>query len=291
MNCYAIDIGTNSVRLMYAEVKDGYISPVYKKLITARTGENTAKTSLINEQAFSRTVNAVIYFCDIIKNEDPAAPVFCFATSAVRDAKNGELLAEHIKSKTGITVDILSGEKEAEIGFLGVVGEKSGALLDIGGGSTEIAFGENGIMQFQKSVNTGAVRAKAMFLDDYKRTYEYSRSLFSSLPEIPFGVYACGGTATTAAAMLQKLDVYDSSLINGFPLKREDIFNLSSMLCPLSAEKRALFKGLQKQRADIIPHGLMILLAFLDEKQPKKIIASDCDNLEGYLVERLIKNK
>ncbi|MFR9208546.1 MAG: hypothetical protein ACLVKR_09555 [Lachnospiraceae bacterium] len=289
MNCYVIDIGTNSCRLMYAALNESGVSCFYKKVITARTGEGVNETKLLCKNAILRTVSAVCEFYHAAKLEDPHAKVYCFATSATRDAFNRDELLKAIQDKTGIIVDVLSGQTEAEIGFIGAVGMRHGGLLDIGGGSTEVAFGKGGERDYYKSFDIGAVRALDMFKQNVKKTIDYSASLFCALPCFDADFYACGGTCTTLAAMVQELKIYDPSKTNGFILKKQDVLSLFKRVLPMDIERRRMLPGLQPERADIIVHGMGILLAFFDSTNTQSVIVSEEDNMEGYL-KYLVKN-
>lgn len=140
--CYGIDIGTNSARLMLTALENDKIISRYKLLRTVRTGEGVHATHRLSQAAIERTVSALKEFRTHINSEHPALPVFCFATSAVRDASNARELLNSVKNTAGFDIRVLSGEEEAEIGFLGAVPNGNGGIIDIGGGSTEFVLGK-----------------------------------------------------------------------------------------------------------------------------------------------------
>ena len=155
MQYAVIDIGSNSVRLMF--VADGKV--LYKTLKTTRLGEGLAVSPYLREEAMARTALAVADFFYRAKDEG-AEIVYAFATAAVRSAKNGADFVSLVKEKCGLSVEVVSGETEAEIGVLGALGEKDGAVVDVGGASTEIVVRKEGVFVYKKSVDVGVVRLK-----------------------------------------------------------------------------------------------------------------------------------
>ena len=284
---YVIDIGTNSVRLMLAEIAKDKVTSLYKRLITTRLGEAARKDGTLNFAGAMRTADAVSEFYTHAKSENAQFPVYVFATSAARDAKNSHILTDAIFERTGLKTDILSGCQEAQIGYLGAVSAGFNALIDVGGGSTEIATGENGKKAYYKSYDIGAVRARKLFGKDAKSTYDYASSLFT-FPTITQKCCALGGTATTAAAMLQNLTTYDPIKVHGYVLTEGALEELYNKVASADIEERLKMPGLPAQRADIIPHGLAILLSAMRRAGLKEITVSEADNLEGYLLLRTL---
>ncbi len=280
---FVIDIGSNSCRLMKARVSADNIETIYKKLITARTGEGVNETHRLSPAAIKRTSDAVCELYFAARADDALAPIYCFATSATRDAQNRDEMLSEIFKRTGLIVDVISGETEAEIGYAGAVG-MSGGLIDIGGGSTEIAFGEDVRRSFSRSFDIGAVRAKDMFGDAFNSTYSYTKELLTDIPHFDDNFYTCGGTTTTIAAMLQCLREYDPTKIHGYVASKSAVQDLFHRLLTLSLGELRSLPGLQPERADIIRHGIAILLAVMDALCLEKVTVSDSDNLEGYLM-------
>ena len=141
-----IDVGSNSVRALV--LADGKF--LYKDLITTRLGEGLAKTGEIAPAAANRTIDAISFFAKKIDGFSPSA-VYAFATEAVRSGKNGEAFRQSVLVKTGVSLDVLSGEEEGEIGLLGALDGKDGGIIDIGGASTEISAAKKGKMLFAQS--------------------------------------------------------------------------------------------------------------------------------------------
>lgn len=286
--CYGIDIGTNSARLMRAERVNGNVLSRYKRLVTVRTGEGMDENGFLDTASVNRVLAALREFRTIIDAEAPSLPVFCFATSAVRDAKNADELAARILRETGFSLHILSGEDEAEVGFLGAVPSGTGGLIDIGGGSTEIVCGKNGSLDFRKSFQLGTVRCKEQFgmhPHPLAQTTEHSDALFSALGTLPHMRYTgIGGTITSVAAMLLGAEQYDPQKIQGSVISRADTEALLSQLSHMSLEQRRKVRGLQPQRADVILYGMTILLSAMRALDLSELTVSDADNLEGYAI-------
>jgi len=293
-----IDIGTNSIRLLIAErIGDQWVT-VDKQLNTTRIGEGVHHSGKLSQKGMERTILGIESF----REHALAAGVEqirCFATSAVRDAENREDFVNALKVRTGLDVEILSGEDEAELGFIGAVGRTTAdrvGVIDIGGGSTEIIYGGKDGIIGAVSVNMGAVRIMEQFPlgdpVDYRKRIEmeeWIRVQFMQNQALSRFNGSCewvgiGGTITTLAAIEQGMVQYQSSKIHGFTLQRSTVQEILHMLSERTLEERKRIPGLQPQRADIIIGGTVILLEWMNIKGIEKIRVSDRDNLEGFLL-------
>lgn len=299
----AVDIGSNSVRLMIADLgEDGSIGQVKKELVTTRIYEGLARTGKLSDTAIDRTLAAINILKDKARQAG-AATLYCFATAAVREAKNrDEFLARALK-ETSMTIDILDEDVEARVGFAGTQERGPRGALDIGGGSTEIAVGVDHDVRCAASLKLGAVRALEKYpLGDIADplTLEAMRQWVTAvlageaaeargaaraLPGIRWT--GIGGTLTTLAAMDLRLSRYDSVRVQGHPLNRPSVEKVLGRLTQTALEKRRQIPGLQPERADIIIGGVVILLEFMLFMGIEEIYVSDRDNLEGYLVYKL----
>ena len=280
MNKFAvIDIGSNSVRLML--VADGKV--LYKTLNTTRLGEGLASSSRLKSEAVARTAAAVTEFFHRAKSE-AASLVYAFATAAVRTAENGAEFVSLVKESCGLTVDVISGGEEAEIGILGALGNDDGGIIDAGGASTEVIVRKGGTVLYKKSVNIGVVRLKDMCGTDKKMLEESAKSAAKSYGKLPCDVpmYAIGGTATTLAAVLLEMKEYDPSRITGTVITAEKMHFLSEKLTAMSAEEIAALPGVPAKRADVLGGGAVLYSVLMDTLGLSRIIVSDSDNLEGY---------
>ena len=274
-----IDIGSNSVRLMF--VADGKV--LYKDLCSTRLGEGIADTRLLKDDAITRTAQAVVTFYEKA-NTDGATQVFAFATAAVRSAKNGQAFVDKVKTLCGLKVEVVSGEEEAELGILGALGKQDGALIDIGGASTELIIKENNTLVYKKSVDIGVVRIKDAG-DNAVKLMENALIEFGEVP-LKSTVYAIGGTATTIASQVLQLTAYDSNLISGTKITTAQIIELIEKWQTMPVQEIAQLPCMPKGRADIILGGAVWLVTLMNHMKIDEIIVSDSDNLEGYAKKR-----
>jgi len=302
----AIDIGTNSTRLLVAEVGEGEIIPRERDLVTTRLGEGLTRVGRLGEEAQRRTIAAVTAFWDRCRRLG-VERVRVGATSAVREAANGEEFSRRLQAATGLEVEIFSGEREARLSFLGVTGQLPLAaggptlVIDIGGGSTELIRGEGGKIDAAVSLPLGAVRLTEAFLPRWQApvTPLQLQGLRQKIGEVlagvedkffapagePLLVVGVGGTVTTLAAIYLGLEKYVPELIHGTVLPRENLEQILEKLCRLDLDSRKKVTGLQPERADIIVAGAAILTTFLQHFQLPEVIASEGDILPGMLVE------
>ena len=283
MQRYAvIDIGSNSVRLML--VADGKV--LYKTLATTRLGEGIASSSCLNACAIERTANAVRDFVLKAKQEG-AEVVFAFATAAVRSAENGYDFLARVRALCGIEIEVVSGETEAEIGVLGALGVNDGAVIDVGGASTELVVKNNGEYVYKKSVDIGVVRLKDVCGRDkiaLETMAQQKIALFGAVPTAP--LTAIGGTATTLASLVLGLQVYDSEMITGTVITRAQMRALAEMLSSKSVEEIAKMPCMPKGRADVLSGGAVWLAVIMERLGFESLTVSDRDNLEGYAIKK-----
>ena len=278
-----IDIGSNSVRLMF--VADGKI--LYKALNTTRLGEGIADKPLLKPEAIERSAQAVASFCARAKNEG-AEGVFAFATAAVRTAENRKDFLDRVAALCGVSVEVITGEEEAEIGILGALGNQDGGVIDVGGASTEIVVKSEGALTYKKSVNIGVVRLKdrcgreenALVAMAKEAAKEYQKSL------IPKTLCAIGGTATTIAAQTLGLTEYRSERITGAEITAEEMSAFSKKLLSMTVEEIVLLPCMPKGRADVLTGGAVLLSVLMQELGIERLIVSDRDNLEGYAIRK-----
>lgn len=274
-----IDVGSNSVRLLLS--RNGVT--LFKGVKVTKLAEGVLSTSTLNINAINRTVDAVKDFCDYARNND-AKSIHVFATAGVRQAKNGKDFVDKVKEVCNLTVDVISGGIEAKIGALGALNGENGGLLDIGGASTEITVLKDGETIYSKSINIGAVRLCEKFngsLIDLEEYLDSVLSEFSSIPKV--GFTAIGGTATSVVSMLLKLCPYDPNKVDGFHLKKSDVFSVMNKLFSMTNNERKNIVGLQPERSEVIPFGTMILYKIMQFLGINYLTVSEKDNLEGYL--------
>lgn len=283
----AIDVGTNSVRLLVADIRSGKIQPLLKDLITTRIGKGMATSSYLKLEAITRTVDAVAGF---YRNAQrfAADKIYIFATSAVRDASNKEVFICETEKRLGITPQILSGEEEAKLSFLGATSAFQGedllkniVVIDIGGGSTEIIFKKDTVHGV--SLPMGAVRLAEKPLS----SSEIAKLFFAEVENVPYKkpfIVGVGGTATSLAAIAQGLVKYDTSKVHGYKLTTTVVNQVNAKLHKLTLQERENLPGLDPRRADIIPYGSEILATLLRLFNADSLTVSESDILEGRIL-------
>ncbi len=278
-----IDIGSNSVRLMF--MADGKV--LYKSLITTRLGEGLAQFSILNAAAIERSARAVETFYEKAIN-DGAEQVFAFATAAARSAENGAQFVDRVKELCGLSVEVISGEEEAEIGIIGALGEADGGLIDVGGASTEIVIKSNGNVIYKKSVNIGVVRLKDKCGRERETLAAEARGAAKEFGIIPHNgtLTAIGGTATTLGAQILKLQEYSSDKVTGALITQAQMQAMADKLLAMSIEEIAALPCMPKGRADVLTGGAVLLATLMKELGIEKLIVSDRDNLEGFAIKR-----
>lgn len=279
-----IDIGSNSVRLM---ISDGQKS-LYKILKITRLAENVKEDCSLSAEAIKRTAEAVSFFVLKAKSEG-VKNIFAFATAAVRKAPNRQIFLDLVKNLCGISVDVISGEVEAELGLKGALKGKNGGIIDIGGASTEIIVSLDGSINYFKSLYVGTVflknncgqeeKALSVCIDNIIKDY-------GAVPDAEF--FGIGGTATSVASLMQELESYDSSKVDGYVIKYSDLKILKDKLFSLSIEEKKMLKGLQSERADVIAGGVLLLLKIMEKLSLSHVTVSESDNLEGYLLTKVV---
>lgn len=305
-----IDIGTNSVRLLVAEVHDGRATAVLRSMRQPRLGEGVDRSRRLDAAAMGRTLDALKDFVAQARSVG-AVSITVVGTSALRDASNREQFLEAAHRECGVVVDVVDGETEAQLAFYGAVHGTFGAshsagdvfVLDVGGGSTELAYGtRGGNMIGRMSADVGAVRmtekcissdppSEAAWdcLDDsvsrsmtslWQPTLAQFRGRSNSEPT----VLAVGGTATTLAAVHLELTGYDGERVHGHAVSLTAVQQLLATMQRSTTEERRAMPTMQPERADIIVAGTFIMERVLQAVGAEQFIASEADLLLGVLM-------
>lgn len=302
MRIASIDIGTNTLRLLVLHAEEGK-TPV--KLYTGREitrlGEGfTEESKLINQNAMNRSLRALSNFSRIIKRYG-VGKMRAVATSAVREALNGSEFIKRVKDETGIDVEVISGEEEAGLTVLGVLGSVSFdtpdcLIFDIGGGSTEYVYVKKGEIADVSSTELGVVTLTERYLlksdadseSDLAALDEHIESVLkrglTGFPGPPYNQLTAIGTAgtpTTLAAMELRLSRYDPELVNNFTLTKDMITATLKKLVGMPRQERTKIPGLEKGREDLIISGILITLRTLERFSSDRMLVSDAGLLEG----------
>lgn len=295
MKIGAIDIGTNSMRLLTTDLIDNKLTNRKKYVNTTRIGQGVDENGFITEEAMERNINALKEYHDKCLDYE-CEKIYCMGTSALRDSKNRSEFIKRAKDEAGIDVNVVDGEIEAKLGFSGVTNgiDKEGDILviDIGGGSTEFIFGNKEGIERNVSINIGALRltekylsegySDSAFSDMRKFINEQIKDIVAYLNEKEIGcVCGIGGTITSLSAVNQNLEVYSMEKVHGSVITRKEVQKMMDKFVSCSDEERKHINGLQPKRADIIAAGTEILICIMDNLSKKEVVVSEYDNLEG----------
>jgi exopolyphosphatase/guanosine-5'-triphosphate,3'-diphosphate pyrophosphatase len=280
----AVDIGTNSCRLLIAEADaEKGLNVLHKEVDTTRVGEGVNYSGFISEEAMARTILTLRRFQEKMQ-EYGVGKYRAIATSAVREAHNGNEFADRVREQSRLYVDIVDGEEEADLSYMGVKQglklEDSPLVVDLGGGSTEFVCPEEKLLL---SLPLGAVRATEadMYATQIGELLAPLAKLKERLLSRPLVIV--GGTASTLVAVKLGMQEYNTELVHGTVLNRAEIGDLYNLLerMPLSLRRR--LPGLQPERADIINKGALIILMIVEVLGKTEIIVSESDLLEGMI--------
>jgi exopolyphosphatase/guanosine-5'-triphosphate,3'-diphosphate pyrophosphatase len=276
-----IDIGTNSVKVLVADVSGGAADPVWEESEQTRLGHGFYETRCLRGPAIQDTTRAVERFARVAR-EHQAASIRVIATSIGREALNPQDLARAVREAAGITIETISWEQEAEWAFAGVRSDPTFAarpllVLDVGGGSTEFVFGRSSRPEVQRSFPIGTVRLQETIrpsdpptandwnrcrtgLDGLLRREVHpalERWLGQARP-FPALLVGTGGTTSILAAMEHKLASFDRGRIDGTSLSIERVWEFQRLLWKLPLSERRTLQGLPANRADVILFGAAI---------------------------------
>lgn len=279
MKYAAIDIGSNTILLLVAALQGGRLISLREEQRVPRLGKGVDLRGRLSEPSMRRALEALGEYREILAGEYPdAAGPAVTATSAARDAANREDFLGRVRERTGYEVRLLSGEEEAGMTFAGAVGMLPGgreetAVIDIGGGSTEIAVGRRSVQQ-RWSLDIGCVRFTERYLDgDPPGEAQLDRcrqAVMEAFEERPADLPGAGrlvgvaGTATTLAALDAGMERYAPSAVNGRVVPLGKVGEWIGRLCALTSRQReSRHPELLRGRADIFPAGLLIMEGYM----------------------------
>ena len=269
-----IDIGSNSIRLIIAEVENNKIKNIiYQEKATTRLAANINKTGILQEEPFNKSINVLAGFRKAL-NKYNVEKIKTVATSAVREAANGKEFINAAKN-SGIEISIISGKEEGMLEYLGVCsGFDAGRqplILDVGGGSSEIIYMQDNNELHTESHKIGVVKMADMF-DFQKSSTEilekcsaYIKEFFKdvTIPNNIQNFIATAGTATTLAAIDMEMTEYDYNKVNGYKITKEKVIEILNKVYSTPYNKRLEIKGMDKGREDLIIPGILIILEIL----------------------------
>ena len=292
----AIDCGTNSIRLLIADITGGNFREIYRTMEIVRLGQGVDKNKAFHPDALDRTLKATALFAEEIARRGVERMRFC-ATSATRDASNRELFIDGVKALLGVAPEVISGEEEAALSFKGATKELRGVgapylVIDIGGGSTEFVFGSERV-EFAKSQNIGCVRMSERHFSSIPPQAEEIAGAKADIDEAIKGaaeivpiteaktLIAVAGTATTMAAAALGLSIYDRHSIHLSRISAEKTHHVSEMFLSLNRDEIAALGYMHPGRVDVIGAGSLVLSRIMALTGAKEFVASESDILDG----------
>lgn len=295
-----IDVGTNSVKFHVAEqTSDGKWGAVVDRAELTRLGEGQVPNGAISEEAMERTGSAIAAMVEEAR-QSRARAIALVGTAALRTASNRDEVIEHIRKRTGFTVEAISGEEEARLAYLAVKAELgldrgSMVVFDTGGGSSQFTFGEGDDVVERFSVPVGAVRYTETFgLDDAVEPDVLTSALEAIANDldtldgrpVPEVLVAMGGAVTNITAVHHRLGIYDPEVVQGTILNRDEIDRQIEMYRTQGTEARRSIVGLQPKRADVILAGACIVSTVMGKLGQETLTVSDRGLRHGLLRER-----
>ncbi|MEY3926435.1 MAG: hypothetical protein RIS16_386 [Actinomycetota bacterium] len=292
----AIDCGTNSIRLLIADITGGNFKEVLRTMEIVRLGQGVDQNKSFHPDAIARTLSAVEKFAQLIASKGVEKIRFC-ATSATRDASNRDLFTNGVKKILGVEVEVIPGEQEATLSFIGATKELSQSdgpflVVDIGGGSTEFVFGSEKV-EFAKSVNIGCVRMSERHLNLQPPTMaqiaeaiiDIDLAITHAAKVVPISqaksLVAVAGTATTVAAAALKLAEYDRYLIHLSRISAPSVHQVAAMFQSMNKDQIASLGYMHPGRVDVITAGALVLSRIMAATGASEFIASESDILDG----------
>jgi exopolyphosphatase / guanosine-5'-triphosphate,3'-diphosphate pyrophosphatase len=298
MNVAVVDIGSNSTRLLIAERTGHRLTELVRRSTVTRLGAGVDADGRLRDDAMQRVFTTLDgYRAEI--DEHHCETAVAVLTSAVRDSANGAEFAEQVRTRYGLEPHILSGDDEAELTFRGATSERDPAdrtptlVLDIGGGSTEVVIGAGAEVLFHVSTQAGVVRQTERHLHDDpppadqldELAADVRGILRAGVPEsrrnsVQRGI-AVAGTATSLAAIAQKLDPYDPTRVHGYRITAMEADRILAELAAMPLADRRQVPGLHPDRAPTIVAGVVIFREVLSMFGLREIEISEHDILRG----------
>jgi exopolyphosphatase / guanosine-5'-triphosphate,3'-diphosphate pyrophosphatase len=294
-----LDIGTNSTRLLIAEVdpSNGAVEELLRRSVVTRLGDGVDAGGSLSEQAVARVIGTLADYRAAIDAHDCEANL-AVLTSAVREASNGAAFAARVREEFALDARVLSGSEEAQLTFLGAMSGRPApseptVVIDIGGGSTEFVVGRGRTAGFYVSLPAGVVRMSERHIHSDPPQPEQLQSLALDArttfleglpPEVRSPVrrgIAVAGTATSAAAIDQEVDPYDPARVHGYPLLQATVDLLLARLADMNEARRRTVVGLDPDRAPTIVAGMILLGEALRAFALEEVEVSEHDILFG----------
>jgi exopolyphosphatase/guanosine-5'-triphosphate,3'-diphosphate pyrophosphatase len=295
MRVAAIDCGTNSIRLLIADILDGRLTDVSRRMEIVRLGEGVDRTGRLSDAALSRTKKALLAYASEIADSNVQAIRMC-ATSASRDASNAQEFRDMVHDVLGVDPEVITGDEEARLSFTGAVAGLSAQppylIVDIGGGSTEFVTGDAGV-DHAISVNIGCVRMTERHLhSDPPATAEIEAATRDIMDAVDRALEAVpgrsastlvglAGTVTTVTALALDLPEYDADRIHHAKISYDAVAKVTGELLDMTLEQRRALPVMHPGRADVIGAGALVLQIIMERAGMDAVVVSEHDILDG----------
>ena len=295
MRVAAIDCGTNSIRLLIADVVDGTLTDVARRMEIVRLGEGVDRTGRLSDAALARTRKALLGYAAEIAELGVTNVRMC-ATSASRDASNAQDFRDMVRGVLGVGPEVITGDEEARLSFLGAVtglrAEPPYLVFDIGGGSTEFVTGDSEV-EHAISMDIGCVRMTERHLrgdpptaaEIEAATRDITAAVERALAAVPGRdartVVGLAGTVTTVTALALGLPAYEASRIHHARVGRDAVARVTTDLLAMPVAQRLALPVMHPGRADVIGAGALILRTILELSGAAELVASEHDILDG----------
>ncbi len=294
----AVDCGTNSIRLLVADMEGSTLTDIDRRMEIVRLGEGVDRTGRFEPAALERTFAACHRYARVVE-ETKAERVRFVATSASRDVANRDEFVAGVRATMGVPPEVVSGDEEAELSFAGATRELLGTdchlpflVVDIGGGSTELVLGGTSV-QSARSVDIGCVRMTERHLHDDPPTAAQTAAARADIEagiafaaqSVPIGragtLVGLAGTVTTVAAMALDLPAYQPERIHRSRIPAADVRSVTTRLLAMTRDQRAALPFMHPGRVDVIGAGALILACVVDAVGLDEVLVSEHDILDG----------
>ena len=283
----AVDIGTNSPRLLVAEVEADSVQELDRRLEITRLGEGVDERRILLPQAVARVRNVLAEYRRAAEAAD-AARTLAFATSAVRDAENGEAFLGEVEWSYGFQTRLLSGHDEALLTFRGVSSGREVApgtlVIDVGGGSTELILGGPEGVTFHTSLDLGCVRLTERFRTDFDAAAAHVRNVFAPIELQTNSGIGVAGTITTLATLDLGLNEEDPEVVHGHLLSRETVAGWTERLEQMTIDEIRTLRGMHPDRAPVIAAGAVVVREALAHFELEQLEVSEHDIMHGAVL-------
>ncbi len=298
MRVAAVDIGTNTARLLVADyepadlLRRATLEWKDRRVVITRLGEGVDATGALADDAVGRTVAVLAGYGEAIRAWDVEA-VRVVATSATRDARNRELFLARVGEVLGVAPDVITGAEEAGLAFRGATSARGGdrpiLVIDLGGGSTEFVQGGDEL-EYAVSIDVGSVRLTERHLGRHpamEAEVEAARRMADELlravelPEPPGSVVGVAGTFTALAAARLDLSVYDPAVVDGTVLSADDLSALVDLFAAMTIDQIASIPSMEPARAPLILGGAIVAERALVASNASEVTVSESDILDG----------